>query len=417
MPTIDFNNENISQKNISPKEIFKNLIKNASSIFRDKKILSDEYFPNEILFRDAQVLDLTKSLSPILIGDSPVNVFVFGFSGTGKTLVTKKVVSDLSEVAKENSINFSYVIMNCRLENINTEYRLITSIDKIFGAKLPDTGLSLSQVYDVFNKILSENNVNKLLIVLDEIDYLIIRDQSFLYNLSRIREKNKNISVSILGISNLLNLKSRIEPKIISSLNPKELVFPPYTAEEIRGILESRAKLAFNEGVIEEGVIPKIAAISAQEHGDARKAINLLRSAGEVAQKQGDSKVTINHVDIAYYESEKNVMEEVVKSLTPQSKLVFLAILNLIKRKGSGQIFSGEVYDEYVRLARQLGYRELTFRRVSDLIYELDYNSLIKMQMKSRGRYGRSREVSLGFSKEVIPRLEEIIKNSLTSNL
>ncbi|MCW1293745.1 MAG: AAA family ATPase, partial [Candidatus Rehaiarchaeum fermentans] len=398
---------------ISPKDLFNQILSKASSIFKNKEVLLNDYIPNEIHFRNKEMTQLTTALSPILLGNNSVNVFIFGFSGTGKTLVTRKVVNDLLEIGKQNNDNISCIIMNCRLDNINTEYRLITNLAKIFGAKLPDTGLSLARVYDKFFDSLNMNNKKdlKLVLVLDEIDYLILKDPLFLYNLSRIKEKYDKLYLSLVGISNILNLKSRIEPKVISSLNPVEIVFSSYSADEIKGILEERVKLAFNEGVVAEGVVSKIAAISAQEHGDVRRAINLLRLSGELAQRKGESHISLEDVDLAYRESEKNIIEETIHTLAPQSKLVLLAIFNIIERKKSDTIFSGEIYDEYIKLANKFGYRELTFRRVSDLIYELDYNSLIRIQLKSRGRYGRSREVGLGFSKEVVPRLEDIIKN------
>ncbi|MCW1291995.1 MAG: AAA family ATPase [Candidatus Rehaiarchaeum fermentans] len=404
---------------ISPKDLFNQILSKASSIFKNKEVLLNDYIPNEIHFRNKEMTQLTTALSPILLGNNSVNVFIFGFSGTGKTLVTRKVVNDLLEIGKQNNDNISCIIMNCRLDNINTEYRLITNLAKIFGAKLPDTGLSLAKVYDKFFDSLNMNNKKdlKLVLVLDEIDYLILKDPLFLYNLSRIKEKYDKLYLSLVGISNILNLKSRIEPKVISSLNPVEIVFSSYSADEIKGILEERVKLAFNEGVVAEGVVSKIAAISAQEHGDVRRAINLLRLSGELAQRKGESHISLEDVDLAYRESEKNIIEETIHTLAPQSKLVLLAILNIIEKKKSDTIFSGEIYDEYIKLANKFGYRELTFRRVSDLIYELDYNSLIRIQLKSRGRYGRSREVGLGFSKEVVPRLEDIIKNDLNKNL
>ncbi|MCW1291566.1 MAG: AAA family ATPase [Candidatus Rehaiarchaeum fermentans] len=403
----------------SPKDLFNQILSKASSIFKNKEVLLNDYIPNEIHFRNKEMTQLTTALSPILLGNNSVNVFIFGFSGTGKTLVTRKVVNDLLEIGKQNNDNISCIIMNCRLDNINTEYRLITNLAKIFGAKLPDTGLSLASVYDKFFDSLNMNNKKdlKLVLVLDEIDYLILKDPLFLYNLSRIKEKYDKLYLSLIGISNILNLKSRIEPKVISSLNPIEIVFSSYSADEIKGILEERVKLAFNEGVVAEGVVSKIAAISAQEHGDVRRAINLLRFSGELAQRKGESQISLEDVDLAYRESEKNIIEETIHTLAPQSKLVLLAIFNIIEKKKSDTIFSGEIYDEYIKLANKFGYRELTFRRVSDLIYELDYNSLIRIQLKSRGRYGRSREVGLGFSKEVVPRLEDIIKNDLNKNL
>jgi cell division control protein 6 len=407
------------KKSADPKDIFLSVISNSNKFFRNKDALLLSYMPRKILYRDEEILQISKALSPLLIGNMPTNLFIFGFTGTGKSLVTKKVVSDLIEVAKQNNLPIFSVYLNCKLENINSEYRLISSIAKIFGAKLPETGLSLSKIYEIMINIIKDFDARKnkhIVVVLDEIDYLLLKGEGFLYNFSRINEKEKDVSFSVIGISNVLNLKERLNPRVLSSLNPKEIIFKPYTAPEIEGIIRDRAEEAFYPDALEEGVIQKVAAISAQEHGDVRKALNLLLSAGEIAQREGDNKIKLDHIDKAYEETEKNVLEEVVKSLTPQAKLVFLAILQLIKKKKSDKIYSGEVYDTYVRLADNYGMRKLTFRRVADLISELDYNSLISLKLKNNGRYGRTREVSLGFSLQIIPILENILNNSLSPN-
>jgi hypothetical protein len=76
-------------------------------------------------------------------------------------------------------------------------------------------------------------------------------------------------------------------------------VFPPYDAPQLCDILKQRADIAFNEGILDEGVIPLCAALAAQEHGDARRALDLLRVSGELADRENAEKVTERHVKMA----------------------------------------------------------------------------------------------------------------------
>ena len=72
-------------------------------------------------------------------------------------------------------------------------------------------------------------------------------------------------------------------PLLGTTVCTQDTFFPLCNAIQIDKILQKRVAVGFNEDVFEGPVIPKIAGIAAQEHGDIRKAINLLRATGEIA--------------------------------------------------------------------------------------------------------------------------------------
>jgi cell division control protein 6 len=234
----------------------------------------------------------------------------------------------------------------------------------------------------------------------------------FLYNFTRINQELKKAKVSIIGITNDLHFIDTLDARVKSSLSEEEILFPPYNALELQDILKQRVELGFYPGVVSEEVIPKCAALAAQEHGDARRALDLLRVAGEIAERENDSKITEKHVDAALEKIDYDRIIESIKSLPKQSKALFWAIVELEER-GEKNMQTGDIFNVYENVCRECGLHPLTQRRVSDLISELDMMGLINARVISLGRYGRTREVNLNVSEKVKNNIKEILKSSL----
>jgi cell division control protein 6 len=236
-------------------------------------------------------------------------------------------------------------------------------------------------------------------VVLDEIDALIKdRGDSILYELTRINETLHKSKVSIIGISNDLRLKEFLDPRVFSSLSEEEMVFRPYDASELRNILLERSRISFHEGSLSEAALSVCSALAAAEHGDARRALDLLRVAGEVAERQGAKTITEEHVRDAEKHIDHNRVVEAVKNLTLHSKLVLLSVFHL--RKSSAT--TGEIYDVYTELCGELGAGLLTQRRLGTLVNELDAMGLLNAKVVSMGRYGRTKKIRLEMSRTLI---------------
>jgi cell division control protein 6 len=193
-----------------------------------------------------------------------------------------------------------------------------------------------------------------------------------------------------------------LDPRVLSTLGEEEVIFSPYNAVELKGILKQRVELAFNKTAIgDEGVINLVGALAAQEHGDARRALDLLRTAGELAERRGDEAVTQDHVREAQKVIERDTITETVKTLPMQSKAVLFSVY-VLTSKGQQEIFTGECYNIYSEIAKSLSLDTLTQRRVSDLISELDMLGLINTTVISKGRYGRTKKIKLAVSKKQI---------------
>ena len=266
------------------------------SVFFDKRILQSSYIPENVLYREEQTKLVANILAPALRGDRPSNVFVYGKTGTGKTLTIKHTTQKLMEIAEKENIPLKIIYINCKLKrSTDTEYRLIAQLARELGKSIPPTGLPTEEVYRVFFNALNKQKQNHILI-LDEIDQLVSKTgDNALYNLTRMNEENTESQISLIGISNDVMFVDNLDPRVKSSLSEEEVVFPPYNAPQIQAILRQRADIAFNKDVLDQGVVEKCAAYAARDHGDARRALELLRVAGEIADRKNSKKLIISH--------------------------------------------------------------------------------------------------------------------------
>ncbi|MFW9845772.1 MAG: ORC1-type DNA replication protein [Candidatus Thorarchaeota archaeon] len=382
----------------------------GQAIFRDRNALRPTYVPEELPYRNDQMNRIGAILGPALRGAPPSNILCYGKTGTGKTVVARYVLDLLVKKARESGVSApKKAHINCRI--VGTNYRVLRQLCEDIGARMPDgsevpfTGLPTDEIRSIFKKKLDlESNI--MVVVLDEVDSLVKRDVSqgndILYGLTRMNGELEKSRISIIGISNDLKFKEMLDPRVLSTLGEEEVIFAPYNAVELKGILQQRVEIAFNKSAISDaGVINLVGALAAQEHGDARRALDLLRTAGELAERKGDERVTQNHVREAQKIIERDTITETVKTLPMQSKAVLFAVYALAN-KGQKDIFTGECYNIYSEIARSLSLDTLTQRRVSDLISELDMLGLINTTVISKGRYGRTKKIRLAVSRKQI---------------
>ncbi len=391
---------------------FEKFIK-KDSIFKEKRVLQSNYSPDNIPHRENEINHIAQIIAPALKLDKPSNLFVYGKTGTGKTLSVKYTTNKIMEVAKDKKIPIKVFYINCKLKKVaDTEYRLIAELARKLGKSIPATGLPTEEVYKIFyNSVDKEKTL--LVIILDEIDQLIKKaGDEILYNLTRINEDLDNSIITLIGISNDLVFVDNIDPRVKSSLSEEEIVFPPYNALQIQSILTERIKKAFKEDIIEQGLIEKCAAYAAREHGDARRALELIRVAGEIAEREGKQNVVIKHLDKAEAKIERDRIQDIVCSQPKQFQATLYAILKLNKERNDS-ILTGEVYEIYKKICSNVGLRPLTQRRISDVIAELDMSGIITAKVTSKGRYGRTREISMSVPSHIKDKINKILAEGL----
>ena len=391
-------------------DIFGQLLK-TEGIFINREVMRPSYMPEILPHREKEINELASVLVPALKSETPSNVLIYGKTGTGKTAVAKFVGKELILKGEEigKAVNFIYI--NC--EVVDTQYRVLQNIANHFidewNDHIPFTGWPTDEVYGKVKSMMDKEK-SVTIIVLDEIDKL--KGDEALYSLSRINSDLENARLSVIGISNDLKFTEFLDPRVKSSLGEENMVFYPYDADQLQDILRHRVEMAIKPGTIDPDVIPLCAALSAQEHGDARRALDLLRVSAELADRTNASKITRTFVKKAQNKIEIDRVSEVVRTLPNQSKLILYAIILLDKENKKAGITqamkTGDVYDVYKELCKKTRANCLTQRRTADLISELDMLGIITARVISKGRYGRTREIRMSSSpRDIINVLQE----------
>ena len=414
-------------------------------IFENKEVLRPSYTPHELPHRNDQINRMATILVSALRGETPSNILIYGKTGTGKTASAKFVSQELESTSQKYDVPCEVEYINC--EVTDTQYRVLAQLANTFIEKnqavieerieryerlrssasedpsaleqtefssteaieerierlqedademeeVPMTGWPTDRVYTTFFDAVDYHE-RVVVIMLDEIDKLVEKSgDDTLYNLSRMNSELDNSRISIMGISNDLKFTDFLDPRVKSSLGEEEIVFPPYDANQLRDILQHRADIAFKPDALTDDVIPLCAAFAAQEHGDARRALDLLRTAGELAERSQAEIVAEKHVRQAQDKIELDRVVEVVRTLPTQSKIVLFAVI-LLEKNGVHNINTGEVFNIYKRLCEEIDADVLTQRRVTDLISELDMLGIVNAVVVSKGRYGRTKEMGL----------------------
>ncbi|MEM5793594.1 MAG: hypothetical protein QXY45_04560, partial [Candidatus Aenigmatarchaeota archaeon] len=176
----------------------------------------------------------------------------------------------------------------------NTAPALLTKIVLELGYPIPRRGLSKDEILEKLIELLKKRS-KPIVIGLDEVDQLIKKDDSALYDLLRINQY-VDTPVGLVMISNYENIFSEVEPRIKSSLSIEDLKFKGYNLEEMKDILNERCREAFRPGVVQEGVVLVCANHAINRGGDVRIGLECLRKAAKLCEEEGKDKILVDHV-------------------------------------------------------------------------------------------------------------------------
>ena len=383
-----------------------------TSIYKDRDALREDYQPNSVVGRAAELDAYQAALQPVINGEQPNNVFLYGKTGVGKTVTTRYLLDHLQQdAAAHDDLDLTVLMLNC--DGVTSSYQVATRLVNRLrdeARQISSTGYPLAAVYE---KLWADLDAlgGTVLVVLDEID--TIEDDSILYQLPRARD-NDNISeakLGLIGISNDFEFRQELSSKVKSSLCETELHFPTYNADELRSILERRVEVAFRDGVVEDAVVRYCAAVGARDAGDARQSIELLMKGGDLAREENADRVTEEHVKRGKELLERSRVAEGIAGLTSHGRYILYALLTL-HLEDETPVRTRNLRPRYTTICHAVGNDPLVPRRMRDHLGDLTMLGIADVTERNEGRDGgRYREYPLQTIPEtVVDALDETIR-------
>ncbi len=359
------------------------------TLFRDPEVFDPDFVPEQFNFREAQMQELAFQLRPGLRGARPLNTVCRGPPGTGKTTTVRKLFAEVEETTK----TLVPVYVNCQIDN--TSFGVLSEVYNQISGHLPRaTRTSTKQVIDGVARVLDRDQ--KILVVaLDDANYLLYENElnRVLYSLLRTHEVYPGTKIGVIVIlSDLtIQLAERLDARAQSIFRPGEVYFSPYSSDEVRAILDERARQGFYPGVL-SGEQLDLVVEQTMKGGDLRVGIDLLKRAGIAAEMDGRRRIEDQDVRRAYTTSRFLHLDAVIRTLDSDERGVLDHLARASEERD--EITTGELFDE---IHEELGLR---YTRYYEIVTKLEAMRLVDITFRA-GR-GRSRTVNLRYEPERI---------------
>ena len=357
------------------------------SVFRDEHVFEIDYVPETFRHRSSQMESLKYALRPAVRGSRPLNVIARGPPGTGKTTAIQKLYGELGA---QTDVRVAQV--NCQVDS--TRYAVFSRLfEEVFEYEPPTSGVSFKKLFgQITEKLVDEEEV--LAVALDDVNYLFYEGEASdtLYSLLRAHEAHSGAKIGVIVVSSDLDLDviEELDGRVQSVFRPEEVYFPKYDEPEIADILEERVERGFHEGVVNTTVLDRVAGLTAEQGGDLRVGIDLLRRAGMNAEMRASKQVEDEDIEAAYEKSKHVHLSRHLQGLSANERALLAVVADHDGER------AGDIY-EFFQDETDLGYT-----RYSEIINKLDQLGLIEATYTSVDGRGRSRALSLQYEPEAI---------------
>lgn len=360
------------------------------TLFKDREVFELDHIPEHFSHRATQMDALKFCVKPAFKGARPVNALCLGPPGTGKTTAIVKLFEEMERY----SSSAVPVYVNCQMDH--TRHAIFLQLyRKVLGHSPPSSGVSFKRIFERFAREVANKKV--VVVALDDVNYLFPEKEidKVLYSLLRSHETYPGVRIGVIAILSEPALKYVFDPRVASVFQAEEVAFPLYSGEEIQDILQRRVQQGFYPGVVSEEILIQVADY-AENAGDLRVGIDLLRRSGLNAERRASKIISLEDVDQAYERSSLVHLGYVLESLKEDERI----LLKVIADANEGR--AGEIYKEF-HAATGSGYT-----RFHEALNKLDAVRLVDTDFSGPGKRGRSRVVKIRYDpEEILSRIAE----------
>lgn len=365
-------------------------------IFKDESKLDINFVPRILLHREKELSLLSQLFLTLITNPNSVSrkILIIGRTGIGKTATVKRFGEMLINAAEKREIKINYIHINCRKER--TSYKVLIKIIRILVKNFPKRGYSPQDLLEIIVEYIENQNLH-LLIVLDELSYLINKNDDLIYSLTRINDDaiNNKQYVSIIGIAREISCLNNLDVSTMSTLQRNIVKFQPYSKEQLFEILNYRISLSFKENIISEDIIEMVSKL-VYENGDVRFGLNLLWRAGRIAENQNLNYINSECIRLGNQEFVPFSTQDVLKYMSQQKLILLLSIIKALKMSKKSQISIGEINNHYKLLTENIGINVRSYSQIWNYLKDFQKEQLISMEIISETIKGRKAFISIG---------------------
>ncbi|MFW9772597.1 MAG: Cdc6/Cdc18 family protein [Candidatus Thorarchaeota archaeon] len=392
---------------------FEELLKKPS-LFEDESKLDMNYVPDELPHREKELNLLSQLFLSLITKPNTVSrkVLITGKTGIGKTVTVKKFGEILLEASIKRDVNIKYVHVNCRKER--TSYKVLIKIVRLINDKFPKRGYSPQDLLEILVDFLNYQNAH-ILIVLDELSYLINKGEDLIYSLTRINDDSLNAHqrVSIIGVVRDISSLNNLDYSTTSTLQRNIIKFGNYSKTQIYDILTYRNGLSLKKNVISDKVIEMIAE-STYINGDIRYGLNILWKATKIAENRNLKQISAECVRLGSQELVPFSTLDILKYMSPQKLLVLLAIIKGLKISYETAISFSEILKRYSVICENLGLNPRSNSQLWNYLQEFKREGIVLIEIMSEQIKGRRALIQIP---EInLPKFEKIVIDLVNSN-
>jgi len=375
-------------------DLFEDLLRKPS-LFKSEKKLENTYVPKKLPHREKELSLLSQLFLELIANPNSISrkILIVGRTGIGKTATIKLFGEMLINAAAKRSGIIKYIHINCRKER--TSYKVLIKIVRALNNNFPKRGYSPQDLLDIIVDIINSQNLH-LLVVLDELSYLINKGGDLIYSLTRINDDSfsKEQHLSIIGIIRDMTCLSNLDVSTMSTLQRNIIYFKNYNREQLYDILKYRASISIKENVISDKLIETISDLVDQS-GDIRYGLNLLWKATKIAENQNLKYITMEYIRLANQDIVPFSTIDVLKYIPIQKGIFLLTIITALKKSGRIQVSVLEITDSYLIICENLGIHPRSHSQLWNYLQEFKREYLITLEIKSESIKGRKALISI----------------------